>query len=114
MKRITHYPQVWLGLSMGWGIWVARVPMGTGLFNWDHAPSAHQNTIFPSSCLYDTYTLWTVIDDTVYAHQDVKNDCQAGVKSMAVKFGDRTKPLLVVLAVAQVGLLVQLQDRRRR
>jgi hypothetical protein len=63
---------------------------------------------------YDTYTLWTVIDDTVYAHQDVKNDCQAGVKSMAVKFGDRTKPLLVVLAVAQVGLLVQLQDRRRR
>lgn len=106
MKRITYYPQAWLGLSMGWGIWVAAASMGADPFQWTQTPSMKQSTIVPLSCIYGAYSLWTMIYDTIYAHQDIKYDRAAGVKSMAVKFGDHTKPILTTFAVAQTGLLI--------
>jgi 4-hydroxybenzoate polyprenyltransferase len=106
MKRITYYPQVWLGLSMGWGVWVAAASMGADPFLWTRAHSIKHSTIIPLSCLYGAYTIWTIIYDTIYAHQDIKYDRAAGVKSMAVKFGHRTKSVLTTLTVVQIYLLV--------
>lgn len=55
--------------------------------------------------LFTANVLWTMIYDTVYAHQDVEDDIKAGVKSMAVRFRDCTKVLATTLAVGMVGLL---------
>lgn len=57
-------------------------------------------------CLYFACTMWTIIIDTVYAHQDLNDDIKAGVKSLAVLMGDRTKLYLSLLAIIQVALLV--------
>ncbi|KAA8904902.1 hypothetical protein DIURU_001738 [Diutina rugosa] len=48
--------------------------------------------------------IWCVVYDTVYAHQDKKFDIHAGIKSTALAWGDRTKPILNGLTTAQVGL----------
>ena len=56
-------------------------------------------------CLFAANVAWTMIYDTVYAHQDLKDDVKAGVKSMAVRFADSTKLLASMLAVVQFGLL---------
>lgn len=62
--------------------------------------------VIPTMSIFLSIIVWTMIYDTVYAHQDLKDDIKAGVKSMAVRFANSTKPLVFVLAAAQVGLLV--------
>ncbi len=49
--------------------------------------------------------LWTAIYDTIYAHQDVKDDTKLGLKSMAVLFRDKTKPVLWLLLSVMLGML---------
>ena len=55
--------------------------------------------------LFVANILWTMIYDTVYAHQDIRDDIKAGVKSMAIRFADSTKQLATTLAAIQVALL---------
>ena len=97
MKRITNYPQVVLGFPFAWAILMSCAalevnPLSRQLFG-------------PTMALFTANVLWTMIYDTIYAHQDIKDDVKAGVKSMAVRFADSTKPLASALAVAQIGLL---------
>ena len=64
------------------------------------------STFHSTVCLFAANILWTVIYDTIYAHQDVKDDVKAGAMSMAVRFKDSTKTLTSILAVAMVLLLL--------
>lgn len=59
-------------------------------------------TILP---LYGSGILWTLIYDTIYAHQDKVDDAKVGVKSTALTFGDNTKAYLTAFAVGNMGLL---------
>jgi 4-hydroxybenzoate polyprenyltransferase len=57
--------------------------------------------------LYAGSIAWVIGYDTVYAHQDREDDALIGIKSTALLFGDRTKPMLAIfygLAVALIGL----------
>ncbi|XP_037821691.1 4-hydroxybenzoate polyprenyltransferase, mitochondrial [Lucilia sericata] len=79
MKRVTYWPQLVLGMAFNWGAllgWCAT----QGVVNW-------------SACLplYLSGICWTIVYDTIYAHQDKKDDLQIGVKSTALRFGDNTK-----------------------
>ncbi|KAM7360091.1 ubiquinone biosynthesis protein COQ2, mitochondrial [Cochliomyia hominivorax] len=79
MKRVTYWPQLVLGMAFNWGAllgWCAT----QGVVNW-------------SACLplYLSGICWTIVYDTIYAHQDKKDDIQIGVKSTALRFGDNTK-----------------------
>lgn len=56
-------------------------------------------------CLYASNVAWTVLYDTIYAHQDVSDDVKAGVKSIAVKHENDTKKIMVGAGVVQLGLL---------
>ena len=56
--------------------------------------------------LYFACTIWTIISDTIYAHQDLRDDVKVGVKSLAVLMGDQTLLYLSLLATIQVALLV--------
>ncbi|GBP11307.1 4-hydroxybenzoate polyprenyltransferase, mitochondrial [Eumeta japonica] len=85
-KRFTDYPQIFLGATFNWG----------ALLGW----SAITGSIDPFVCLplYAGALCWTVVYDTIYAHQDKHDDARIGIKSTALKFGERTKPLLSLWA----------------
>ena len=103
-KRLFNYPQVVLGFPMSWAIF-----MGMSAVNTDpHTMFMDSNlgAVAAMACFYVSNIAWTVIYDTIYAHQDVRDDSAAGVKSIAVHWRERTKFLLAGLAVTQVTLLV--------
>lgn len=100
-KRFTNYPQFILGFPFAAGIVMACHALAV-------EPFAPGTTFTPTACLCLANVLWAMVYDTIYAHQDLKDDLKAGVKSMAVRFQDSTKSVVSVLAVAQVALLVTL------
>ena len=77
-KRITWWPQFFLGLAFNWGIIFAY---------FSHTNKITLQMIF----LYIGGIFWTLFYDTIYAHQDLKDDEIIGVKSTARLFGKTTK-----------------------
>lgn len=89
MKRITWWPQLFLGLTFNWGAllgWVA-VRGEVDLAAW---------------WLYAGGVFWTLGYDTIYAHQDIEDDARIGIKSTARRLGSRTKPALTAFYAAAV------------
>lgn len=78
MKRITWWPQAWLGLTFNWGIPVAYVA-ATGQID------------LTMLIVYAAAVCWTLGYDTIYAHQDGEDDALVGVKSTARLFGDSSQ-----------------------
>lgn len=99
-KRVTDYAQVVLGITLGWGVLVGAAVVGR-----DASASDTYVEWQGLASLYLVYVVWAVIHDTVYAHQDLRDDLTAGIRSMAVRFLRRTKALLWALAAVQIGLL---------
>lgn len=97
-KRVTHYPQVVLGLTFSWGAIMGFPALGISLVN--DLVAAKAATLLYASCIS-----WTVLYDMIYAHMDVRDDKGAGIKSIALRHEGETKAVLTGLAVAQVGLL---------
>ncbi len=91
MKRITDWPQAWLGLAFNWGALVGWSAMRGGLDT-------------PALALYAGGIFWTLGYDTIYAHQDKADDVKIGVKSSALALGERTRPFLVVVYSLATGL----------
>ena len=83
MKRITYWPQLFLGLNFNWGALIGWTAV-TGALGW------------PALLLYLGGVFWTLGYDTIYAHQDKEDDARIGVKSSALALGDRTRPFLFV------------------
>jgi len=81
MKRITWWPQAFLGLTFNWG----------ALMGWA-AVTGH--LALPPLLLYAGGICWTLAYDTVYAHQDKEDDAMVGIKSTALLFGDKSKPIV--------------------
>lgn len=96
MKRVTYYPQVVLGFPFAWAILFCAAALRVDLEN---------PTLLSTLALFGANVLWTITYDTIYAHQDVADDEQAGVKGMAVRFRNTTKTLATVLTAGQVILL---------
>jgi len=78
MKRITWWPQVWLGLTFNWAVLVAYAIKTGGL---DPA----------IGLIYVGLAAWTVGYDTIYALQDIEDDAVIGVRSTARRFGNRVR-----------------------
>lgn len=101
MKRITYWPQAWLGLTFNWG----------ALLGW---AAVRGDLDWPPVVLYAAGLFWTLGYDTIYAHQDKDDDMLIGVKSSALALGARTRPflfatygmtiLLVAVAAALAGV----------
>jgi 4-hydroxybenzoate polyprenyltransferase len=92
MKRITWWPQVVLGLAFNWG----------ALLGWAAVRDEFGSPTIP---LYLAGICWTLVYDTIYAHQDKADDLLVGVKSTALRFGDDTKTWLSGFAIAMVLLI---------
>ncbi|MEH6807523.1 MAG: 4-hydroxybenzoate octaprenyltransferase [Hyphomonas oceanitis] len=75
MKRVTWWPQAWLGLTFNWGVLVGAATAGS--------------LSVPVFILYAGLVLWTIAYDTIYALQDREDDALIGVRSTARLFGKR-------------------------
>ena len=94
LKRLTHWPQLGLGLAFSWG----------ALMGW---PAVFGRLDPAAFALYAGSIAWVIAYDTIYAHQDREDDALIGIKSTAILFDARTRPMLALffaLAVALIGL----------
>ena len=73
MKRITYWPQLFLGLTFNWGI----------IMGWT---SITNNISLEPIILYIAAIFWTLGYDTIYGFQDIKDDEIIGLKSTSIKF----------------------------
>ena len=80
-KRLTWWPQLFLGIAFNWGILLAYV-------------ANSQELKLSAISLYISGIFWTLFYDTIYAHQDTEDDLLVGVKSTALLFGKNTKTWL--------------------
>ncbi|UJO17084.1 Prenytransferase ascA [Fulvia fulva] len=106
-KRVTDFPQVILGFAFAIPIFMCSTAFGTEPLPQDFwtGQTLFTPKAYSAMCLYGANTLWTIVFDTVYAHQDIKDDIKAGVKSLAVRLGSHTKLGLGILASVQTVLL---------
>jgi 4-hydroxybenzoate polyprenyltransferase len=91
-KRVTDYPQFVLGLTFGWG-----APLG-------HA-AATGGVDAVTAALYMVSIAWILGYDTIYAHQDREDDALVGIRSTALRFGERTALFLSGCYAATLALL---------
>ena len=89
MKRITYWPQAWLGLTFNWGALVAYA-------------AATGELSFSMLAIYAAGISWTLGYDTIYAYQDTEDDALIGVKSTALRIGDGATPWLVGFFAATI------------
>tara|TARA_B110001452_G_C14888439_1_gene310522 strand:- start:83 stop:544 length:462 start_codon:yes stop_codon:yes gene_type:complete len=78
MKRLTYWPQLFLGLTFNWGI----------VMGWTAVNNNISNEIL---ILYSAAIFWTLGYDTIYGTQDLADDEIIGIKSTSVKFKNNIK-----------------------
>ncbi|XP_072967560.1 4-hydroxybenzoate polyprenyltransferase, mitochondrial isoform X1 [Typha angustifolia] len=90
MKRLTFWPQAYLGLTFNWGV----------LLGW----AAITGSLDPAITLplYTAGICWTLVYDTIYAHQDKEDDLKVGVKSTALRFGSLTDRWIAGFGAASI------------
>ena len=100
MKRITWWPQAWLGLTFNWGALMGyaaalggpssglllRVLVNSGVLS-GRVAAINPPLPWPSILLYAAGIAWTLGYDTLYALQDIEDDALVGVKSSALRLG---------------------------
>lgn len=91
MKRITWWPQVWLGLVFSWGALVGWIAV---------AEHAHPAMFW----LYAGTIFWVIGYDTIYAMQDREDDALVGIRSSALRLGGHIRSgVALFYALAIVG-----------
>ena len=83
MKRITWWPQLWLGLNFNWGLLVGYYSVSDIKFN------------ISITLFYIGSIFWTIAYDTIYGFQDIEDDIKIGVKSTSIKFRKYPKIFLI-------------------
>lgn len=92
MKRVTWWPQAFLGIAFNWGALVGYT-------------AATGSLEAPALWLYAAGIAWTLGYDTIYAHQDKEDDALVGIKSTARLFGSRSRVWIAGFYTAMVVLL---------
>ncbi|MFZ5748054.1 MAG: 4-hydroxybenzoate octaprenyltransferase [Pseudomonadota bacterium] len=91
MKRITWWPQAWLGLVFSWA----------ALVGWAQAPDM---PCAPGLTLYAGCILWVIGYDTIYALQDREDDALVGVRSSALRMGRFVRPGVALFYLGAAAL----------
>jgi len=93
MKRITWWPQLFLGFAFSWGALMGWVVI-------------FQSLSLAPLLLYIGTIFWVIGYDTIYAHQDREDDAIVGVKSTARLFGEKSKKAISILYVLALGFIL--------
>ncbi len=92
MKRITWWPQLFLGFAFNWGILLGSTAVTGGIG-------------LPHVFGYIAGILWTLGYDTIYAHQDKRDDVEVGVKSTALLFGEHSLRWVSIFYATTIAFL---------
>ena len=95
MKRITYWPQLFLGITFNWGIIMAYTAL-------------NNNISSEIIILYISAIFWTLGYDTIYGSQDMSDDEIIGIKSTSIKFKKNINLFISTVYFISVGLLVYL------
>lgn len=116
MKRITWWPQAWLGLTFNWGALmgfaaVASSGMSTlglivTLFGGAGGGAWHFGLSWAAVLLYASGVFWTLGYDTIYAIQDLEDDALAGVKSSTRRLGAHVQKGVLAFYAASFVLVI--------
>ncbi|KAL6780117.1 COQ2 [Auxenochlorella protothecoides x Auxenochlorella symbiontica] len=93
MKRVFGWPQLVLGMAFNWGALLGWAAIH-GACDW--------SVVLP---LYGAGILWTLVYDTIYAHQDQEDDAKIGIRSTALTLGRHSRAAMWSFAAGTVGLL---------
>ena len=93
MKRVTYWPQLFLGVTFNWGIIMAWA-------------ATHNNITVEISILYVSAIFWTLGYDTIYGAQDMSDDEIIGLKSTAIKFKTNLKLFVLFSYLISISLLI--------
>ena len=93
MKRITYWPQLFLGITFNWGVILGWLVL-QNKFN------------FAPFVIYFSAIFWTLGYDTIYGMQDIKDDLLIGVKSTSIKFQKNIKLFLTISYAVSILLLI--------
>ena len=92
MKRITYWPQLFLGIVFNWGVILSYL-----VFN--------DKINLEISLIYFSAILWTLGYDTIYGLQDIYDDIRIGVKSTSIKFKKNIKQFLTIVYMLSFSLI---------
>ena len=122
MKRITWWPQAWLGLTFNWGallgfaaatgagpaLWRGMAPyvVSSGNVHFLMRAVADSALRWPAILLYAAGVFWTLGYDTIYAIQDLEDDALAGVKSSARRLGAHAPLAILGFYLTSLALLL--------
>ena len=95
MKRITYWPQLFLGVTFNWGLIMAWTAMGNSIS-------------LDIVILYISAIFWTLGYDTIYGTQDISDDEIIGLKSTAIKFKDNLKKFVTMSYLITIATLTYL------
>ena len=95
MKRITYWPQLFLGITFNWGIIMAYTAL-------------NNNISSEIIILYISAIFWTLGYDTIYGSQDMSDDEIIGIKSTSIKFKKNINLFISTVYFISIGLLVYL------
>ena len=91
MKRITWWPQAWLGMVFTWGLLVGWTELR--LDNWDAL-----------AAMYAGAALWVIGYDTIYALQDREDDALVGIRSSALRLGGAVRGGVAAFYIGALAL----------
>jgi len=93
MKRITYWPQLFLGIVFNWGVILTFL-----VFD--------KNINLEIILIYFSAILWTLGYDTIYGLQDIEDDLKINVKSTAIKFKNNIKLFLTNIYLSSIFLII--------
>ena len=95
MKRITYWPQLFLGITFNWGLIMAWTAMGNIIS-------------LEIVILYFSAIFWTLGYDTIYGTQDISDDEIIGLKSTALKFNNNIKKFVTMTYIITITSIIYL------
>ena len=98
MKRITYWPQLFLGITFNWGIIMAWTAMNNDITS-------------EIIILYISAIFWTLGYDTIYGAQDMSDDEIIGLKSTSIKFKNNIRLFVSISYLIFIILLFYLFKR---
>jgi 4-hydroxybenzoate polyprenyltransferase len=91
MKRITWWPQAWLGMVFTWGVLVGWTALSSD--NWDALATIYAGAV-----------MWVIGFDTIYAMQDREDDAMVGIRSSALRMGGQVRAGIAVFYSLAIAL----------
>jgi 4-hydroxybenzoate polyprenyltransferase len=92
-KRITYFPQLFLGLTFNFGIIISSLAITA-------------NISVGTIILYLSAITWTLLYDTIYGFQDIEDDLIVGIKSSSIKFSYHKNPKIILHKIALISTLL--------